>query len=175
MLFDLLIYMQSLVRFPMVCQQKSVAGQRKAGRKTGRDGLLPEKEIHDEAQDDADQDAGGERKVKCKILAFYIDVPGQAAQPGDFACKEEHQAHQGDKCSKKDENFAETGKIHLRFAQLRISEIWVRKSEPSMPVYRRQFTLHRYAGPLKPTEVHFESTTACCFTALSALPYPRGV
>ena len=77
-------------------------------------------EPQQQAKSYADQDAGRQRKVKCRVLAFVDDVSGQAAQPErELSAKKKEGA---DQCEQRRHN------------QQRPSEFtkWFHETEPKM-------------------------------------------
>jgi len=57
---------------------------------------LPAKQVHDQGQNDADEDAGPQREVKADIPPLETDVPRQLPQPGELGGQQKHrpQDHQ---------------------------------------------------------------------------------
>jgi hypothetical protein len=54
---------------------------------------LPAKQVHDQGQDDADEDAGPQREVKAEISPLETEVPRQLPQPGKLRGQQEHRPH----------------------------------------------------------------------------------
>jgi hypothetical protein len=54
------------------------------------------KQVYNQGQDDADEDASPQRGVNPKISPFIADIPGQMSQPRDLGSQQEHgpQDHQ---------------------------------------------------------------------------------
>jgi hypothetical protein len=60
--------------------------------------ILPSKQIKDKRDDEAEQQAGSERKIESKASPVDVDVAGELAQPWDFGPegKEQSQNYQED-------------------------------------------------------------------------------
>jgi hypothetical protein len=68
---------------------------------------FPAEEPEDQRQDDADEDARGDREVEGELLALDGEVAGQAADPGDLAAHDHQDAHDGDDEADEDKGFPE--------------------------------------------------------------------
>lgn len=61
----------------------------------------------EQAQHDAENDAGDDGKIKCGMLALYADVAGQSSQPFRREAAPHHQTHERDDDSDEDHEFSQ--------------------------------------------------------------------
>jgi len=69
--------------------------------------LFPADEPEDQGQDDADEDARGEREVEGELVTLDGEVTGQAPDPGDLPAHDQQDPHDGDDEADDDQGFPE--------------------------------------------------------------------
>ncbi len=78
----------------------------------------PRKNPEKQAQPDAEQDAGGQRKIKRGVFTFVDDVTGQPAQPKwQFPAKIEKHTYQREQSAQHDQGPAEFAKRFHKVAR----------------------------------------------------------
>jgi hypothetical protein len=70
--------------------------------------ILPSKKIKDKRNDEAQQQAGSERKIKGEAAAVEIDVAGELAEPGNLRPEGKKESQCDEQDAEKNKRFAES-------------------------------------------------------------------
>src|SRR5438094_3782073 len=82
---------------------------RKSAKRGPADGSAAEKQVEQQREHQAQQQAGDDRKIEMDIAAVERDVAGQPSQEWDSQAKEEDQADHHDEAADDDEQLANLG------------------------------------------------------------------
>src|SRR5438094_2561839 len=82
---------------------------RKSAKRGPADGSAAEKQVEQQREHQAQQQAGDDRKIEMDIAAVERDVAGQPSQEWDSQAKEEDQADHQDEAADDDEQLADFG------------------------------------------------------------------